>query len=371
MKEIKSLTGLRGIAAIWVVFLHYFTTRPEVINDFLKEHNYKLFAFFELMSRGYIAVDLFFMLSAFVLLLSNRKRFENGISKEDYITFMKNRFIRVYPLYLFYVIVYFVLEYIVNSNIQPPLYWLVNLSFLGVFFNQYLIIIIIWSLCTEFFMYMLMPLIMRYVKTFNSSILLLILGVILIISLQEFKFTPIGKALNLDSLGRLNEQNTNNLDIALGINALLRCIAAYLIGVFFFFLATKENIMKSITKYWFVVFAGIISTIYLTRNDTILVVLLGLLMLSALGNNILSKILSSRIVYFSGLISYSIYLNHCIYLAFFDSFQFIPGGRFLQFAFIFIATILSSIITYYAIEKYFSKVLKKWLFPVKTNFVNG
>lgn len=166
--EIKSLTGLRGIAAIWVMFLHYYAKSESTLQFMFESHNYLTFSFFGFVSRGYIAVDLFFILSAFVLFLSNKNKFENGVSRRNYLSFMKNRFIRVYPLYFFYVIIYFILGYISNNNIQSPLYWIVNITFLGFIFSQFFIVPVIWSLCVEWWMYTLMPLIMRYVKTLTN-----------------------------------------------------------------------------------------------------------------------------------------------------------------------------------------------------------
>ena len=56
-REIQSLTPLRGIAAIWVICFHYgvvyFSFHPE--------------RFTFVLNKGYLAVDMFFMLSGFVL----------------------------------------------------------------------------------------------------------------------------------------------------------------------------------------------------------------------------------------------------------------------------------------------------------------
>jgi peptidoglycan/LPS O-acetylase OafA/YrhL len=57
-QELQSLTPLRGIAAIWVICFHYIVVyfsafHPEQISSVL--------------NKGYLAVDMFFMLSGFVL----------------------------------------------------------------------------------------------------------------------------------------------------------------------------------------------------------------------------------------------------------------------------------------------------------------
>ena len=56
-QELQSLTPLRGIAAIWVICFHY----GVVYFDFHPEQ------FSCIFNKGYLAVDMFFMLSGFVL----------------------------------------------------------------------------------------------------------------------------------------------------------------------------------------------------------------------------------------------------------------------------------------------------------------
>jgi peptidoglycan/LPS O-acetylase OafA/YrhL len=74
-----TLDALRGIAAITVVAYH----NPE--------------AFHWNPHRGFLAVDLFFVLSGFVLSYSYQSRLDQGYSSLE---FMKARFIRLAPLYI-------------------------------------------------------------------------------------------------------------------------------------------------------------------------------------------------------------------------------------------------------------------------------
>src|ERR1700760_1539755 len=79
-ERFAALDGLRGVAAIVVVIWHLFDTgQPPV-------------------PSGYLAVDLFFMLSGFVLAFAYGDRL-----KADYPVvrgFLVQRFIRLWPLYL-------------------------------------------------------------------------------------------------------------------------------------------------------------------------------------------------------------------------------------------------------------------------------
>jgi len=77
--EISALTSLRGVAPLTVLIFH-------VMPDF----------------RGYLAVDLFFLLSGFVLTHVYR---EIGLTRQSYYNFLKARLARIYPVHLMILIV--------------------------------------------------------------------------------------------------------------------------------------------------------------------------------------------------------------------------------------------------------------------------
>lgn len=75
-----ALDALRGIAALLVVPFHF------------RDYFHGLFP-----SRGYLAVDLFFLLSGFVLTFAYQQKLDSGYPS---FTFAKVRFVRLYPLYV-------------------------------------------------------------------------------------------------------------------------------------------------------------------------------------------------------------------------------------------------------------------------------
>ena len=89
MREIKSLTGLRGIAALYVVLFHYVNFDPAYGPAWL----------IDLIGHGYISVDLFFVLSGFVMALSYGRLFEAGSTWNSFLVFLGRRLARIYPLY--------------------------------------------------------------------------------------------------------------------------------------------------------------------------------------------------------------------------------------------------------------------------------
>ncbi|WP_240006968.1 acyltransferase family protein [Pseudaquidulcibacter saccharophilus] len=76
------LDGIRGFAAIFVVFFHLYKAEPPLIKH---EIHY-----------AYLAVDLFFVLSGFVL---THTYWVQGIAKYNFKEFLIRRIIRLYPLF--------------------------------------------------------------------------------------------------------------------------------------------------------------------------------------------------------------------------------------------------------------------------------
>ncbi|MET4341927.1 acyltransferase [Bradyrhizobium sp. RT9a] len=84
MIEIRSLTGLRGLAALWVVALHYTAGAGWTGTDF----------WFRLAASGMEGVIIFFLLSGFIL-----NHVYGASALRAYIPFLWTRFARVYPLH--------------------------------------------------------------------------------------------------------------------------------------------------------------------------------------------------------------------------------------------------------------------------------
>jgi peptidoglycan/LPS O-acetylase OafA/YrhL len=86
--EIRALTGLRGMAAMLVVAYHFC---PSVAASTVL---YK-----DTIGRGYLWVDLFFILSGYVMALNYGKLFVDRFSGAVFAGFLLRRIARIYPLY--------------------------------------------------------------------------------------------------------------------------------------------------------------------------------------------------------------------------------------------------------------------------------
>ncbi len=93
---IHSLTGVRAFAALWVVFFHF-------------RHNVGVVESIEfgpLVRRGYLGVDVFFVLSGLVLAYTYSNRFERDSSPRAFIEYLSLRLGRIYPLHAVVLLAY-------------------------------------------------------------------------------------------------------------------------------------------------------------------------------------------------------------------------------------------------------------------------
>jgi peptidoglycan/LPS O-acetylase OafA/YrhL len=86
--DIPALTGVRGVAALWVAAYHLLLPAGFVAG-----------APARVLGRGYLAVDLFFVLSGFVMALNYGALFRVPPTTETFARFLWRRAARLYPLY--------------------------------------------------------------------------------------------------------------------------------------------------------------------------------------------------------------------------------------------------------------------------------
>lgn len=144
--EIGALTGIRFLAALYVVIFHYYTLQA------VRNHSLRPLQLF--LSHGYLAVSLFFILSGYILTYSYFDRQE----QTSYLSFMLARFARLYPVYILALLL--LLPFYVNTaKVFPSIAvlsmvqsWTVLPSDLPGTWNYPA-----WTLSVEFLFYILFP----------------------------------------------------------------------------------------------------------------------------------------------------------------------------------------------------------------------
>lgn len=335
MNEIKSLTGIRGIAALWVVIFHYFFTH---FLNLSTSHGGVFNYAYNIVSNGYLAVDLFFMLSAIVLSLSYQKKFSNYVDFEEFKTYLYKRIARIYPLYFFTIVLTFFFQKKLSIS-----HVITHLTFTEVFFNTYFetLNFPIWSLATEMFVYLIFPFVFYLIFNFkrNFNIVLALVSVIALYFIQYRESFYVD--LNLMQYESVAPKN--NLDINWGNLAYIRTILVYVIGL----IAFKYSFALS----RIVLFAFIslfILSLVLDLNDVMIVIGMICIPAAIVKINFLKSFLSWKPIHYLGEISYSIYLNHIIIIYLLKYyFPNLPMLNFLAFPLL----IAVSVVTYHYIEK--------------------
>jgi len=204
------LDGLRALAFFLVFYSHttglFLRQSPghNAVLNFLSAFDQKL------LQWGWTGVDLFFVMSAFLitsLLLSERKRCDS-VSLKNFLT---RRVLRIWPLYFTYLtLAYFVIYPFVTAlqvKVGIPLsheqlttsgdFWLAFFVFLGnyaIMFHGELVGIInpLWSLCIEEQFYLLWGSLMSFFKSTRVLVALLVVALIagVIIRASMFSFFP-------------------------------------------------------------------------------------------------------------------------------------------------------------------------------------
>jgi len=278
--EIRSHTGLRGVAALCVVGYH---------QQFMA--GYKL-PFEALFHRAYLMVDLFFVLSGFVLSYVYSQ-------KIDVRSFYRARFARIYPLHVFALLTLTVVTFGLNAlrilkghapdDLGPFSDWFEQLVLL----NAWLPAVFewnkpSWSISAEAFAYLLFPLVMvalaRWPRAVAGSMLA---GVLLF-------YVLIG----------------TSLDISVGL-AILRCLAGFGLGMLLFRWRQTPLPDASASAIQLAALAWIVAVLLLPVRDPLIIpAFVGLVFATWRDKGLLAKMLAARPVHRLGELSYSIYLMH-------------------------------------------------------------
>ena len=334
--DLKALTGIRGVAAWFVVLYHI---RLSLGPNIAAEAG-------AILSRGYLAVDLFFMLSGFVLWLNYSARMRSEGLKA-FPAFIGRRIARIWPLHAFMLAVAVAFAGLLvalgkEANVawgELPLHILMvhNWGFTdGLAWNDPS-----WSISGEFAAYLLVPLLALAVDWRRLAPETLILLVILL-------------AMALHQIMALGGATSLNDDIArFGI---ARALVEFAIG----------TVLCALWVHWregrrgAVLLALAPLALFLilkapSAPETAVapILLAALLFLVAVTAEAARNPLASRPVHYLGVISYSTYLVHFLLFAFFkilfvrEAFNLsLPlAGLFL------LITFLASVVLFHGLER--------------------
>jgi len=287
VNEIKTLTSLRGIAAMAVVFYHF---GP------LYSRNFSIEAHTLIISRAYLWVDFFFLLSGFVLCHVYAEDFIGG--RVRFREFLGKRLARIYPLHLFCLLVLLIPFFAASGTRLSFITSLLLINAWGtdteLTWNYPS-----WSISAEWAAYLAFPAILAvfYRLALPYAVLLATAGI-----------------FGLDALAaHLNVGTRHNFDVMSYSFGWLRCVVLFSMGVVIYRIyAARLSLLRSD---W--VFAAIaactLATMHFGVGDIVTVFCFcALLCVAAQNEGVPQKLLSWKPLYFLGLISYSIYMTQAL-----------------------------------------------------------
>lgn len=288
--RISSLTGLRGVAAVSVL-LYHIPHQPAFANFAIP-----------LFSRAYLAVDLFFILSGFVISYGYHDRVVEHLSKASYVDFLINRIARVWPLHLIVTLVFMARILMNISGNQPialdPANIITNIFMIQSWgWGTQPIAGNSWSVSTEVAAYLVYPL----VAMMAFSRWVWVQGAVCVALLVLVAFSGLGSSGPMD---------VNSSD---SILTLLRCLAGFSLGVITYRIADRGWCRTIIDRAaGFPIICGLIGlALLLPGADVLVVCLMPVLVLSCYYNGAAARaVMANPISFHLGLISYSIYLWH-------------------------------------------------------------
>lgn len=301
-KQINSLTGIRGFAALWVVLHH-------LVNQFPMYGNVPRWVDI-IADKGWLGVDLFFILSGFVISYAHQADFTERVTGSSWRRFMLLRLARIYPVHFVTTIslipIYLTAHYL--FGFQSPVD---AFSFSKLWFSLSLTNGLgfadsvgwnapSWSVSSELFAYLLFPFISLILFRANLSVLRCCLCCIAILAITvSFGWWHSEGGRYYSSWG----------------TTLLRISAEFSIGCLLFLLQQKlkHNIPRVLAVFAVGSFLVLVCIEIPSRWDFLFILVFAALILGLSRNEgMMSGFFGQRFWVYLGGISYSIYLCHGI-----------------------------------------------------------
>ena len=366
---VASLTGLRGIAALFVFIFHYSYFNPGIRLDLSIPIIGKALQF--PLAFGFAGVDLFFVLSGFLLALPFARATLSRRTHPPLAQYYRRRLLRVFPAY--YAQLAIILIFGSWFITWQPLNGISLLAHLFMFFNMgwgpvQPIVGIWWTLPVELSFYLVLPFIASFMRPGRWMVFLLaaiLLSMLYRIwSVDHFLAAPVGAVFLAASLlpGSLPEfllgASAAMIVQKFDLQAIKRPTAWILDGLFL------AGVILANVWFWSVMLPY--GSIFWSGHWSMVVAPIALgLPLSMIvislywGSRIGRLLFANPVVYFLGLISYSLYLWHFVVLQqagviFGEAYTGMPGLP--KFLLTMSLVVLVSTISYFVFERPFFRL---------------
>ena len=364
-KYLSNLTTLRGVAAIWVVVFHF-----QVLICLFVLPKQSL-----LIEKGYLMVDLFFIMSGFIVSHVYHQSFHAGITIQNFKKFIVARFARIYPLHFFTLLFLIILVAAGNgwNIIDDPKAIPANIFLLHSFGINKIFTwnIPSWSISAEWWAYMVFPVLTIFIYR-GKGLAMIALGLFVVLAYLAIMYC-LPRHDPFDATAIVSHDLNATFDYGF-----LRGLAGFISGMLLY-KAYQAGIWNRFFQNDLTALLLIIITILCMHfgvNDFFYIILfIALVYVFALNSGKLNAICNRRVLQYLGKISYSIYLSSIfLFIVFTFGFKKLPGVKYTEnshtagfwiglgycIGFIIIHIGISSV-TYYKIEKPCRKYINaKW-----------
>lgn len=295
-KYLSNLTPLRGLAAIWVVVFHF-----QALIKFLPEKTY-------LVSKGYMMVDLFFIMSGFIIYHVYKESFQKRISLINFRRFGVARFARVYPLHFITLIIcipWFVIEWGWGDFTSPTgiitnIFLVHSFGFHKTFTWNFAS----WSISAEWWAYMVFPFTTFFLYR-KKQVAITVLLIFIVLSYMGIIYW----------IPRMDPNDPkmpapHNMDATFDFG-FLRGLAGFTTGMLVYKLYESGFMRKIFHRDITAILVIIITlvSLHFNLNDGLCLILFALIVFTfAQSNRFLHRICNNQLAQYLGNISYSIYL---------------------------------------------------------------
>ena len=300
--QLPSLTSLRGLAALWVVVYHF---SVQCLPSLDATHHTQL------IHKGYLAVDMFFLLSGFVMTHVYHGAFSQSVAR-NYRSFIVARIARLYPLHVLMLFMFvatavaaqFMAGVVtVNSIRDIPLQGSESVSafIANIFMLQGLDAGKLswnypaWSISVEFMAYLAFPFALPAIWRAPNGIKLA-LGALL------FGLLAVLALLTRDNFDQWN-----------GPITLLRCMPEFVLGTLLYWVFRAGGNIPLIDRdaaAWIIVAAAILCLHVGAPDILVTVIFAALILVTVRNTGVFAKIANAAPLIWLGDISYSLYLIH-------------------------------------------------------------
>ncbi|MCS4303120.1 acyltransferase [Chryseobacterium sp. BIGb0232] len=330
-----------------ITFTRFLAAMAIVISHFNKDlFLYKIDYISNIFLKANVGVSYFFILSGFIMIVAYHRK-----DKIEYSDYYKNRFARIYPLYVLGLLLYLVTRYSSSTLYE----WILYLSgFQSWVLKGMIVNFPGWSISVELLFYLLFPFLYNYFYSKGNKRIWVITVIIWIV-------TQVFCSLYADSsYYKGPHTRSHELLYYFPLMHINEFLVGNLAGLFFVKNSGQKNYDIPVIIIFGLVLLSLIFLPVFYHNGLMAVFFIPLIILISKNNGVLTKLFSLKPLEYLGEASYAVYITHIPVLYILR--ELVRKYNFsidTVFGIYIIVVILTSILFYQCIEKPLRDYLKK------------